>query len=138
MSMSFSVTSEGVSKTRNLLRRMIGRAPLGAAEVSNQFARLTQSFVKMHASGRPGPQIITGEYFDSIRVSQLAEPGLTATAVVGTDAPQAARLEFGFVGVDSLGRHYHQPPFPHWIPGMYEAAQHVQGMRNVFVDVVVG
>ncbi|MGV9878670.1 hypothetical protein [Streptomyces sp. NPDC003006] len=28
------------------------------------------------------------------------------------------RLEFGFVGVDSLGRHYNQRPFPHLRPAV--------------------
>jgi hypothetical protein len=27
-------------------------------------------------------------------------------------------LELGFVGVDSLGRHYHQAPFPHFRPAL--------------------
>jgi hypothetical protein len=32
------------------------------------------------------------------------------------------RLEFGFVGVDSIGRHYNQPPFPHFRPAEDEVA----------------
>lgn len=32
----------------------------------------------------------------------------------------AARLEYGFVGVDSLGRHYAQPPQPHFRPAADE------------------
>ncbi|MBO4254192.1 hypothetical protein [Streptomyces griseorubiginosus] len=38
-------------------------------------------------------------------------------AVVFTDAPQSHRLEYGgFLGVDSLGRQYRQPPYPHIEP----------------------
>jgi hypothetical protein len=46
---------------------------------------------------------------------------LTATvqgyslAVTSPD-PFAARLEYGFIGTDSLGRHYAQPPHPHFRP----------------------
>ncbi|WP_405999407.1 hypothetical protein [Streptomyces sp. NBC_00829] len=38
------------------------------------------------------------------------------SGVVFTDAPQQRRLEYGFVGVDRLGRQYRQPPFPHIEP----------------------
>jgi hypothetical protein len=42
------------------------------------------------------------------------------TAVVGTNKPQGRRLEFGFVGADSLGRHYNQAPQPHVRPSIDE------------------
>lgn len=38
------------------------------------------------------------------------------TATVGTNKPQARRLEYGFVGTDSAGRHYNQGPRPHVRP----------------------
>lgn len=44
------------------------------------------------------------------------------TAIVGTNAPQGRRLEFGFVGADALGRVYNQPPFPHVGPAVEEQA----------------
>ncbi|MFI1177014.1 hypothetical protein [Streptomyces melanogenes] len=43
------------------------------------------------------------------------------TGKVGTSAPQARRLEFGFVGVDSLGRRYAQRPYPHLGPAVEQA-----------------
>ena len=46
----------------------------------------------------------------------MSTGGGGVTARVFSDAPQARRLEYGFVGVDSLGRHYRQPPFPHVEP----------------------
>lgn len=42
--------------------------------------------------------------------------GGQVTAEVYSDAPQARRLEYGFVGIDSIGRYYRQPPFPHVEP----------------------
>lgn len=42
------------------------------------------------------------------------------TAVIGTNKPQARRLEYGFVGADSLGRHYNQAPRPHVRPSVDE------------------
>jgi hypothetical protein len=70
---------------------------------------------KAYASGRPGPNVITGAYRNSIKIRYETDMATGASAaIVGSDAPQAARLEFGFKGVDSLGRHYNQPPFPHY------------------------
>jgi hypothetical protein len=49
--------------------------------------------------------VITGQYRASWDV-RMSTSGGQVTAEVYTDAPQARRLEYGFVGVDSLGRHY--------------------------------
>jgi hypothetical protein len=136
--MQVTIETTGMSGVRNMFRRMTGRAPVGAATMSNQMAVLTQNLVREYASGRPGPQVITGEYRSSIAVTQLATPGIVAEAIVGTDAPQAMRLEFGFVGVDAIGRHYSQPPFPHWRPGLSEAAQHTPGLRDLFFSIIAG
>lgn len=35
---------------------------------------------------------------------------------VGPNTPYARRIEFGFIGTDSLGRHYHQGPRPYMRP----------------------
>ncbi|MFF4507569.1 hypothetical protein [Streptomyces sp. NPDC001401] len=37
-------------------------------------------------------------------------------------------MEFGFVGVDSLGRHYDQPPHPHLGPAVEHTGQELVGM----------
>lgn len=89
--------------------------------------QLLRTRVMAKASGRPGPNTVTGDYRRSISMSVESTPGST-TVIVGTNAPQGRRLEFGFNGVDSLGRSYNQPPFPHFgpaldeiIPGLVEA-----------------
>ncbi len=69
--------------------------------------------IRKNASGRPGPDVVTGVYRDSWGISG---------DMVTTRHPAALRLEFGYVGVDSLGRDYNQPPFPHVRPAL-EAAQ---------------
>ncbi|MGW2719842.1 HK97 gp10 family phage protein [Streptomyces sp. NPDC001492] len=73
--------------------------------------------VQRNASGRPGPRVITGKYRASWQ-SDVHRAGPVIVAEVGTSAPQGRRLEFGFVGVDSLGRDYNQPPFPHLGPAV--------------------
>lgn len=73
--------------------------------------------VQRNASGRPGPRVITGRYRASWQ-AEVHRAGPVVTAEVGTSSPQGRRLEFGFVGVDSLGRHFNQPPFPHLGPAV--------------------
>ena len=75
-------------------------------------AQLGLARVRARASGRPGPRRITGDYKRSMSIVYLD----ALVASIGTNAPQAARLEYGFVGEDALGRNYAQPPFPHWRP----------------------
>lgn len=78
--------------------------------------------VKAAASGRPGPRAVTGDYRRSINMELVRTP-LGSGAVIGTSAPQGRRLEYGFVGTDSLGRHYNQPPFPHFAPPLPKIVQ---------------
>lgn len=83
------------------------------------FGLLLQATVKRNASlprtGPPGPRIQTGDYVRSIAL----QVGLLQ-AEVGTNKPQARRLEFGFTGMDALGREYDQPPYPHFGPAVEE------------------
>lgn len=93
-----------------------------------RYGRELQRRVRENASGRPGPNVITGEYRESIKYSPFKlSQGLGAE--VYSDAPQAFRLEYGFVGVDSIGRHYNQPPFPHFRPA-------IESMSGEFYEAV--
>lgn len=90
-----------------------------AERVAKHFGELLVQKVRANASGSPGPEMVTGAYVASIEADVQINGGI-ATVNVGTNAPQAYRLEFGFVGVDSLGRQYAQPPFPHFGPAADE------------------
>ncbi|MEU5428467.1 HK97 gp10 family phage protein [Streptomyces sp. NPDC020799] len=83
-------------------------------------AQSLKTQIQQNASGRPGPQVITGRYRASWQ-AQVTGGGPVVTAEVGSSAPQARRLEYGFAGADSLGRVYHQPPFPHLGPAVQQA-----------------
>ena len=80
-----------------------------------------QAAVQRNASGRPGPNVITGNYRRSINRRTEKRVG-GSVGQVGTNAPQGRRLEHGFVGTDSLGRRYSQPPYPHFGPALDEVA----------------
>lgn len=77
--------------------------------------------VVANASGRPGPEAPTGDYRRSLN-RRTTKRVRSSEGQVGTDKPQARRLEFGFVGEDSLGRSYDQPPYPHFGPALDEVA----------------
>ncbi|GAA1111316.1 hypothetical protein [Streptomyces javensis] len=80
-------------------------------------AVVLQTLIQAAASGRPGPNAITGRYRASWQ-AQVHPHRHGATATVGTFAPQARRLELGFYGADALGRVYAQPPLPHVAPAL--------------------
>ena len=73
--------------------------------------------IRGNASGRPGPNVITGAYRNSWRAETSRLPH-GALCTIGTDLPYGRRLEFGFTGTDSLGRNYAQPPFAHVQPAL--------------------
>ena len=83
--------------------------------ITRHHAMLLRARIQKNASGRPGPNVITGAYRASWDVKVTIDGG-RVTAVVFTEAPQSRRLEYGFVGVDRIGRQYRQPPFPHIEP----------------------
>ena len=83
--------------------------------ITRHHAMLLRVRIQRNASGRPGPKVITGRYRASWDV-KVTVAGGQVSAVVFTDSPQSWRLEYGFVGVDRLGRQYRQPPYPHIEP----------------------
>ncbi|MEV0257718.1 HK97 gp10 family phage protein [Streptomyces sp. NPDC050732] len=99
-----------------------------AAGVVQHHAMLLETRIKAHASGRPGPNAPTGDYRRSW-THEITTSGVSVEAVIGTNKPQARRLEYGFVGADSLGRIYNQPPFPHVGPAVEE-------IRPVFLSAL--
>ncbi|MFI2258948.1 HK97 gp10 family phage protein [Streptomyces tubercidicus] len=97
------------------LARMGSAARARTRTITRHHAMLLRVRIQRNASGRPGPNVITGRYRASWDV-RMRTGGGEVTAEVFSDEPQSRRLEYGFVGVDSLGRHYRQPPFPHVEP----------------------
>ncbi|MFB7446007.1 HK97 gp10 family phage protein [Streptomyces mirabilis] len=111
-----------------------GRAALVlplAVSVVRHYAMLLETQIKANASGRPGPNVITGDYRRSW-THEVYVTGDMVSGVVGTNKPQARRLEYGFVGVDSLGRVYDQPPYAHVGPAVQTVGpQFVQALGRV-------
>jgi hypothetical protein len=92
--------------------------------------------IRGNASGRPGPNVITGAYRNSWRPEMHRLP-YGAQCTIGTDLPYGRRLEFGFTGTDSLGRSYNQPPFPHVQPALgYIGSTLLTQMRFAVAEVL--
>lgn len=97
-----------------LLERRMGRA-MGAlrSEIKRMVSR------PYPPASRPGnyPKLRSGDYKRSIeKYVHMSVSGKSIVGRVGTDSPYARRLEYGFVGVDRLGRNYNQAPRPHFRP----------------------
>jgi hypothetical protein len=98
------------------------------------YGHLLATRVKAKASGRPGPNAPTGDYRRSIN-SQFSHSNGKSIAYVGTNAVQGRRLEYGFNGVDSIGRHYNQPPYAHFGPAIDEIEQEFYAALEKVVDL---
>lgn len=86
--------------------------------VTEEFGLRLVTQVRANMSGRPGPRVQTGDLRRSVRLVLGGSADHVFRALAVTTSPQARRLEDGFIGVDSLGRHYHQPPYPAWRPAV--------------------
>lgn len=99
-----------------LSKWVVHYSALALARVKANAATGTHRPGEPHIPGTgPGPNRATGDYTRTMhkRTTHRAD---SVTSEIGTNAAQARRLEFGYYGTDSLGRTYHQDPFPHWQP----------------------
>lgn len=93
--------------------------------------------IRGNASGRPGPNVVTGAYRSSWRAETRLLP-YGALCTIGTELPYGRRLEFGFTGTDSIGRYYDQPPFPHVQPALgYIGSTLLTQMRLAVSEVLL-
>lgn len=99
---------------------------------------LGRGMIRANASGRPGPNVITGKYRSSWE-TVTRHIAVGATVTIGTHAPQGRRLEFGFFDMyDSLGRHFFQPPFPHVGPAVPRMEAMLQEQMRHAVEEALG
>lgn len=85
----------------------------------------------------PGPNVATGDYRRSIARTPVRKAALGGVeVVVSSNAPQAWRLERGFVGQDALGRYYNDPPRPHWEPAIDVIEPAFEAAMLAMIDAV--
>ena len=79
----------------------------------------------------------TGTYRRSFHMETVEKSSERCRVEIGTDAPQAKRLEYGFVGADKLGRVYNQAARPHIRPALDEnKGAAVDEFRAAIGDIV--
>lgn len=100
-------------------------------------AELGAARVRGYASGRPGPNVISGDYRDSWQPAPIRRFPYGALCTIGTDLPYGRRLEFGFTGTDSLGRYYEQKPFPHVQPALPFIGQTLMAQMRLAITEVL-
>jgi hypothetical protein len=124
MSDTFRVETNGLEIAARLAKISDGVLPRARA-VTRHFGQLLVTTIQRNASlprsGPPGPRLQTGDYVRSWNLRMQGNASF-ARATAGTNRPQARRLEFGFTGVDAIGRRYRQPPYPHAGPALDEIA----------------
>lgn len=112
----------GVSELTSALAEIEAAVQRQTSLAVAEAAHVVEALAKAHASGRPGPNVRTGNLRRSITVvgpNQLLA-GMWV-AFIGPTAAYGRRVELGFNGSDSLGRSYNQPGFPFLEPAFTEA-----------------
>ena len=110
--------SEDLAKAFSALADDIKGPALEAATRAAALPVLDQVRITEPEGGRTPYK--TGTYRRSFAMETAEKTAERCTVVVGTDAPQARRLEYGFVGPDKLGRVYNQAARPHIRPALDE------------------
>lgn len=87
----------------------------GAMIAVQRSAERGRSMAVNNASGAPGPNVRSGDYIRSFTAVVERQPN-AIVGYIGTNKPQARRLEIGYTGTDSAGRTYNDKPRPHWGP----------------------
>lgn len=103
---------------------MVARCSRNARTIVAQGALLIEAAAKRHASGRPGPNVVTGSHRRSFMHTTTGGAG-EWSSLTGPTMVYSRRLELGFDGTDSLGRTFHQPPYPSLGPGVDDAVPQI-------------
>jgi len=125
--MKVVMSIKGLDRLLSKVSSVMREARVQPQQITDHYAEVLKDTIVRNASGRPGPRQVTGEYADSWEV--FTDGPYRAGA--RTDAPQAERLEYGYVGVDAEGRHYNQAAYPHIWPAVDEVSpQYKKAMRG--------
>jgi hypothetical protein len=129
--------STNATRTAAALAGLDESIRLSVPKITRLYGEILRARVRVNASGRPGPRAQTGDYRRSIGL-EVFTLGDEIYAVVGTNAPQGRRLEYGFMNMtDSLGRLFHQPPYPHFGPALEETAPQYEAALEQTVGQVI-
>jgi hypothetical protein len=124
-----TVVWRGANELATALGRLPAKVQIASREATRFVATTLIRQAKLNATGPPrlardgtqgmhpgsGPGVVTGRLRNSIVItSQGALPGFGYQVTVAPTVAYSRRLELGFTGTDSLGRHYNQPAYPYF------------------------
>ena len=108
---------EGVKELTAKLGEISAVLDEAVREAIIEVASLLDEKAKENASGRPGPNVISGTLRRGIRQTPAAKTGRGSwTISVGPTAGYSRRVELGYRGTDSLGRTYATSGYPYFVP----------------------
>jgi hypothetical protein len=112
-------------------------------DVVTQGALQVQRSTLAHMGSRPGPMVITGTLARSVRLIGVTGDGKgTYSSTVAPTTKYGRRIELGFgfhgtLGIDSLGRRYHQIQYPSLGPGLADATPLIYSLaRRTFAEAL--
>jgi hypothetical protein len=108
---------EGLDEFRAAIERKRAAVSLETRRAVAEGAATVERGAKVAASGRPGPNVITGTLRRGIRASEVTPWGRAGwQGHVGPTNVYGRRVELGFLGRDSVGRVYGPPRNPAMYP----------------------
>lgn len=131
----------GIREARQAARTQVPRGVFRSGAYARTVVRAAASTGTHPPGGNhlpgtgPGPNVATGDYRRGISQTNHEAGGL-AVSDVGTNAVQAARLEYGFIGRDSAGRYFRQPPYPHWEPSAPAVEEFADQQMDAVQDAI--
>jgi Bacteriophage HK97-gp10, putative tail-component len=129
MAVAVEAYFDGVPDFLRALAKISAAADAAGAEIVTKGGHAVEAAAKAHTDGRPGPQRQTGNLSRSIRLLGVTrvKPGSWESRT-GPTAVYSRRIELGFNQADSLGRVFHQPPYPYMGPGLRDAVPVLNGI----------
>ena len=112
-----SIVWSGVTEFAAALDRVATRTQVETRAAIAEMAAELEKKAKENASGRPGPNVVTGTLRRSIKHDPITPWGLGGWQTkVGPTVIYGRRVELGFHGADSIGRRYNAPGYPYFEP----------------------
>lgn len=93
--------------------------------------------VPIEAQAKSNAPVVSGALRDSIDTQIVSQSETQVVAQIAPHTPYAHRIERGFIGIDSLGRNYHQPAEPYMRPAYEEKKQEAKDIMVTMIKELV-
>jgi hypothetical protein len=122
---------QGMDQVNAALQQRLEKLKVASAPAVLAASRLFEEEEKIQTP------VLTGANRDSIQTELIVDSGVQAIAQIAPGMPYSRRLEFGFVGMDSMGRFYNQAPRPYVRPAWdMHKDEAVTVARDVFREAI--